>query len=65
MSVEQLYLSKISNLEKSNETLQSYVKRLETQLQQYQLELPGFHQPSETLDEKETEPLPVRYRNEF
>ena len=59
--VDQAYVRKISELEQSNENLQSYVKRLEVQLQEYQLELPEFQ--SNVEDQKETEsdrPLPVR-----
>ena len=59
--VDEAYVRKISDLEESNENLQSYVKRLEVQLQEYQLELPEFQ--SNVEDQKETEsdrPLPVR-----
>ena len=59
--VDEAYVRKISELEQSNENLQSYVKRLEVQLQEYQLELPEFQ--SNVEDQKETEidrPLPVR-----
>ncbi len=59
--VDQAYVRKISELEQSNENLQSYVKRLEVQLQEYQLEMPEFQ--SNVEDQKETEsdrPLPVR-----
>ena len=59
--VDEAYVRKISELEQSNENLQSYVKRLEVQLQEYQLEMPEFQ--SNVEDQKETEsdrPLPVR-----
>ena len=59
--VDEAYVRKISELEQSNENLQSYVKRSEVQLQEYQLELPEFQ--SNVEDQKETEidrPLYVR-----
>ena len=60
--VDEAYVRKISDLEQSNENLQSYVKRLEIQLREYQLEMPDFQSNEDDIDQKEREsdrPLPV------